>query len=83
MKLGDMSGGNNACPSLGRAIAIVMDQPTDDQWLFDIVSDDGFLDHIRMRQIARTEDYLFWADASLKPQADCNERGSSKLYRSL
>lgn len=52
-------------PSLGQAIAHVMTQPLDEQWLFDIVTDEGLINHRRMLEIARSEAYVIWSGQSI------------------
>jgi hypothetical protein len=63
MKVGDPQPGADMLsqePTLGQAIAHVMQQPRDDHWLFDIVTEDGLITFTHMRDIARSEAYVIW-----------------------
>jgi len=47
-------------PSLGQAISHVIDQPSEEQWLFDIVTDDGLMTYTMIQEVARTEAFALW-----------------------
>ncbi|WP_343613033.1 hypothetical protein [Novosphingobium sp.] len=40
----------------------MMQQPRDDHWLFDIVTEDGLITFTHMRDIARSEAYVIWQE---------------------
>lgn len=60
-------------PSLGEAISHVMAQPAEEQWLFDIVTDDGFMIYTLIQDIARTEEFAVWQ------RAETASRGQAEL----
>lgn len=63
MKVGDPQPGADTLsrePTLGQAIAHVMQQPRDDHWLFDIVTEEGLITFTHMRDIADSEAYVIW-----------------------
>jgi hypothetical protein len=47
-------------PSLGEAISHVMQQSTDERWLFDIVTDDGLLTYTIIQKIALSPEFESW-----------------------
>jgi hypothetical protein len=56
-------------PSLGQAISHAMQQPTEEQWLFDIVTDDGLMTYTIMKEIAQTDEFALWKNGgSLRHQ---------------
>jgi hypothetical protein len=59
MKLGAMDNDPDS-PTLGEAIAHVLEQPSEEHYLFDIVTEDGLINHASIREIARSEDFALW-----------------------
>ncbi len=59
MKLGAMDNASES-PTLGEAIAHVLEQPSDEHYLFDIVTEEGLINHASIREIARSEDFALW-----------------------
>lgn len=49
-------------PTLGEAITHVLEQPSEEHYLFDIVTEDGLINHASIREIARTEAFAHWRD---------------------
>lgn len=58
-------------PSLGQAIAHVLQQPTDEQCLFDIVTDDGLMTYTIIKEVARTQEFALWKQGGA---ANCQPR---------
>ncbi|WP_206240090.1 hypothetical protein [Novosphingobium terrae] len=54
-------------PCLGEAISHVMAQPAEERWLFDIVTDDGFMTYTLIQDIARTEEFAVWQRGETTP----------------
>ncbi|WP_206240634.1 hypothetical protein [Novosphingobium terrae] len=59
MKLG-ITSNHDENPTLGEAIAHVLEQPSDEHYLFDIITEDGLINHACIREIARTEAFAHW-----------------------
>lgn len=59
MRLGQTPDGAES-PTLGQAIAHVIAQPSDDQDLFDIITEDGLISHSSIREIAGTQAFAHW-----------------------
>lgn len=59
-------------PSLGEAISHVMQQPTDERWLFDIVTDDGLMTYTIIQEIALLPEFESWKQGGAEeaPQSE-------------
>ncbi len=44
-----------------------MAQPAEERWLFDIVTDDGFMTYTLIQDIARTEEFAVWQRGETTP----------------